>query len=276
MSKNILVPTDFSKVSETSLNHAIKIAKTINSEIILLHVISRSSEKEDSEMKLKIVKKNAQDKYPDVVIKTMVVEGSIFEDIGEIAEKHQSELIIMGTHGRKGLQFITGSRALRIVSSSPTPFVVVQNRAIKPEGYDDIVLPLDLHQETKQKLSIVAEMAQYFESRVHLIIPHESDEFLKNKLDRNLTFAKQYFEENKIEYTATVSHEDSGDFDDGIIHHAAALEADLIAIMNLKEKSLMGILGNSYVEHILTNEAQVPVMILNPISTSFISSVLDI
>ena len=111
---------------------------------------------------------------------------------------------------------------------------------------------------------------------MHLIIPHEKDEFLSNKLERNLTFAKQYLEDHDISYTATVSEEDSGDFDDGIIHHAAALEADLIAIMNLKENSLMGILGNNYVEHILTNEAQVPVMILNPISTSFVSSVLSI
>jgi len=276
MAKNILVPTDFSKVSETSLNHAIKIAKTIDAELILLHVVGRESEKEDSLLKLQYVQGMANQKHPDVKINTMVVEGSIFEDIGEIAEKHESELIIMGTHGRKGLQFITGSRALRIVSSSPTPFVVVQNRAIKPEGYDDIVVPLDLHQETKQKLNVVMEMAQYFQSRVHLIIPYETDEFLKNKLDRNMSFAKQYFEEHNIEYTATVSEEDSGDFDDGIIHHAASLEADLIAVMNLKEKSLMGILGNSYIEHILTNEAQVPVMILNPVSTSFISSVLSI
>ncbi|MFT4662652.1 MAG: nucleotide-binding universal stress UspA family protein [Patiriisocius sp.] len=276
MQKNILVPTDFSRVSETSLNHALKVAKTIKAEINLLHVISRASEKEDSEMKLAIIKKGALEKYPDAIINTIVVEGSIFEDIGEIAEKHKSELIIMGTHGRKGLQFITGSRAVRVVSSSPTPFVVVQNRAIKPEGYDDIVVPLDLHQETKQKLHIVTEIAKYFESRVHLIIPHETDEFLANKLKRNLKFAKQYLEEHDISYTATVSEEDSGDFDDGIIHHAAALEADLIAIMNLKENSLMGILGNNYVEHILTNEAQVPVMIINPISTSFVSSVLSI
>jgi len=275
MNKNILVPTDFSKVSDTSLNHAVKVAKTIGAEIVLLHVINRPSEEEDTKMKLEIVKTNIRKKYPDITVNTMVREGSIFEDIGELAEELESELIIMGTHGRKGLQFITGSRALRIVSTSPTPFVVVQNRQIKPEGYDDIVVPLDLHSETKQKLHVVAEMAEYFESKVHLIIPHESDEFLMNKLQRNLTFAKQYFEERGISYTAELSEESSNDFDDAIIHHAAALEADLIAIMNLKENSLMSILGNNYVENILTNQAQVPVMILNPKSTSFISSILN-
>ncbi len=276
MKKNILVPTDFSKVSETSLNHAIKVAKTIGAEVNLVHVVNRISDKEDSLMRMSIIRTQANKIHPDIIINTMAIEGSIFDDIGDLADKSGSELIIMGTHGRKGLQFLTGSRALRIVSSSRIPFVIVQNRAIKEEGYDDIVVPLDLHTETKQKLTIVSEMAQYFKSRVHLIIPNEKDEFLSNKLNRNLAFAKQYFKEQGIEHTATISDKDAGDFDDGIIHHAASIEADLITIMNLKENSLMGILGNNYVERILMNEAQVPVMILNPKSTSFINSVLDI
>lgn len=274
MSKNIIVPTDFSSVSETSLNHAIKVAKTIDAHINLVHVVRHQSDIKEANMKLDYVIREAKEKEPNVEIKQMVIDGSIFEVIGELAKELESVLIVMGTHGRKGLQFITGSRAVRIVSSSDVPFVIVQNRPIRPEGYDDIVVPLDLHKETKQKLHIVADMAKYFNSRVHLIIPHEKDEFLANTLERNLNYAKQYFEEKGINYTAKVLTEDSDDFDDGIISHAASLEADLITIMNLKENSLMGLLGSNYVERILTNEAQVPVMILNPKSTSFISNFL--
>ena len=49
-----------------------------------------------------------------------------------------------------------------------------------------------------------------------------------------------------------------------------AIEADLISIMNLHEKSLMGILGQSYEQQIITNEAQVPVLVINPIETRVI------
>ena len=52
-----------------------------------------------------------------------------------------------------------------------------------------------------------------------------------------------------------------------VVRHAAAIESDLISIMNLHEKSLMGILGQTYEQQIITNEAQIPVLITNPIET---------
>jgi hypothetical protein len=173
----------------------------------------------------------------------------------------------MGTHGMKGMQFLTGGRALRIVTNCSTPFIITQEKGIKDTGYDDIVVPLDLHQDTKQKLSTVAEMATYFKGRVHIISPAESDEFLKNQLNRNIDYAKEYFSERNIEYTVKISEHSSGAFVKDVVRHAAAIESDLISIMNLHEKSLMGILGQTYEQQIITNEAQIPVLITNPIET---------
>jgi hypothetical protein len=51
----------------------------------------------------------------------------------------------MGTHGAHGWQHITGSHALKVVTNSTTPFVIVQEARINKSGYDDIVVPLDLH-----------------------------------------------------------------------------------------------------------------------------------
>ena len=47
-------------------------------------------------------------------------------------------------------------------------------------------------------------------------------------------------------------------------------KADLISIMNFREKSLMGILGQTYEQQIITNEAEIPVMVLNPFETRVI------
>jgi nucleotide-binding universal stress UspA family protein len=88
----------------------------------------------------------------------------------------------MGTHGQHGWQHITGSHALKVITHSTIPFIVVQEKNIKETGYDDIVVPLDLSKETKQKLAYVANIATYFNSRVHLITPDESDEFLKRQV----------------------------------------------------------------------------------------------
>jgi nucleotide-binding universal stress UspA family protein len=267
--KIFLVPTDFSKVGDCALNHAIKVAEISNASITLLHVVGKQEMLNDARMKLKLAKKRALDEY-NFEVDTVARVGSIYEDIGDLAEELEVTLVIMGTHGLRGMQFITGSRALKIVTSAPTAFLIVQEKEIEENGYDDIVVPLDLHKETKQKLSMVADMAKYFDSRVHLIVPGESDEFLRNQIARNLNYAENFFEEMGIPYTSRIGP-GKKDFDDTIIEYATEIDADLISLMNLPEISLANLIGGHYVQNIITNKPHIPVLIMNPKKVSNIS-----
>ena len=148
------------------------------------------------------------------------------------------------------------------------PFIVVQERGIKEGGYDSIVVPLDLHQETRQKLTLVASMAKYFKSKVHLISPKEDDEFLHKQLVNNIKFANQYLDEHGIEHDATIAEENSSDFVKAVVRHAIAVDADLITIMNLQQGNIFGVLGVPYEQEVITNEAQIPVMCMNPRETT--------
>jgi len=267
--KKIVVPVDFTAVSENALMHAENVARHIGATVHFVHVVGKASMISDATNRLSAFVDSMKEKYPALTPCTHEVrEGNIFEDIGAVSKEQEASLVIMGTHGMKGFQFIVGSNALRIVSNSQVPIIIVQEKGIRDEGYDDIIVPLDLHKETKQKLHIIGKLAAYFESRVHLISPNEKDEFLRNTLTRNLNYAEQFFSEEGIECTTKVSEADSGDFDAAVVRYAAAKDADLIAIMNLRENSLLGSLGGGYTQRIITNDAMVPVMIMNPKSTS--------
>ena len=270
MSKHrILVPVDFTPVSITAVNHAIAVGKALNSEIHLVHIVSKKGEFGEARERLHAFAAEHLQGFPGTVKSTVRI-GNLFDDIDDVSVEMDANLVIVGTHGIKGMQFITGGRALRIVRECSVPFIITQSRPIRETGYDDIVVPLDLHQDTKQKLAIVAEMASYFKGRVHIISPAESDEFLQNQLRRNVEFASDYFEERNIKYTTKISEHDSGAFVKDVIRYAASIEADLISIMNFHEKSLMGILGQSYEQQIITNEAEIPVLVLNPFETRVI------
>lgn len=265
MKKQILVPTDFTKVAECAISHALEIAESIDGEVNLLHVIAKSSQVEDAKSKL-ADQIERYSKLTEIVLTSTVRIGNIFDDIGDVASENNAELIVMGTHGMKGMQFITGSHALKVITHSHVPFIVVQDKPVKV-GFNDIVVPLDLSKETKQKLSLVANMADYFSSKIHLITPKETDEYLHNQLDRNLLYAEKYFKERKIEYTTEVSKASSGGFEKALLAFAVEKDADLIAIMNLSDNNLLN-LGGGREQHLITNEAQIPVMIANPIQKS--------
>ena len=266
MKKNIiLVPTDFTKVADCALSHAVKLAESYKSEIVLLHVVSKQSEVETARTKVEATAKKVSQESGIVIIPNVRV-GNIFDDIGDAASEMNAKIILMGTHGARGMQKITGSYALKVITNSEVPFIVVQEKGIKDTGYDDIVVPIDLAKETKQKLKYASELAKHFNSKIHLIVPNESDEYFVNQLKRNIIFAKKYLAENGINSTTKVA--ESGNFVKEVIKFAASIDADLISIMNLQNEGMSGLFGGGSEQQIITNEAQIPVMCVNPKSTS--------
>jgi nucleotide-binding universal stress UspA family protein len=262
--KTIIVPHDFTPVAENALAHAINTAKTTEAEIYILHVVSKEKAIPEAEQKLKdIIASHGN----EVKMIPVVRVGNIFDDIGDFAAEVHAELIFMGTHGQHGWQHITGSHALKVITHSTVPFIVVQEKEIKETGYDDIVVPLDLNKETKQKLAYVANIATYFKSRVHLITPDETDEFLRHQVKANIQFAVKFFHERGVEVTTKVAP-NSG-FDKEVVKHAVTLDADLIAIMNLNRNNMLGVITASHEQYIITNDAQIPTLIVNPVEGKY-------
>lgn len=266
--KKLLVPYDFTEVADSAIEHALVTAKAVEAEVHILHVVAKKDSIKDAKDKLDaaITKLSAASYAKDIQMVGHVRVGNIFDDISDFSLEIGAELIFMGTHGAHGWQHITGSHALKVVTSSPTPFVIVQNRKIDDNGYNDIVVPLDLEKETKQKLTLVANMAQYFNSRVHVIIPEETDEYLRHTVRANIVFANKFFGDRNIQCTTTLAP--SSGFAKEVVKHAVKVGGDLIAIMNTQKNQILGSWGSNDEQYIITNDAQIPALVLNPINAS--------
>lgn len=265
MSKGVvLVPTDFSPVGDCALNHGTKLAQSTDREMIILHVVGKQDEVPAARQKVEQLASDYRSKY-DIDTRGIVRVGNIFDDIGDAASELRAKLIIMGTHGLKGMQRFTGGHALKVITNSEVPFIIVQQKNIDVDGYTNIVLPLDLEKESKQKLKYAAEISQYFDSKIHLLFQKETDEHLKNLLKSNIIFAKKYLTEQNISFSTNIV-DGSEDFEKEIVHFSVSHDADLIAIMNTQDSFLESLLGGtgSQEQVLITNEAQIPVLITNP------------
>ena len=262
----ILVPTDFTSVAKTALNHAIKIAEIMNGEIVLLHVVERDTKSEDARVKLDPIAESVSKDY-NIPTVGKVVTGNIFEDIDKVADYEGARLIIMGTHGRKGIQHITGSHAMKVITSSTIPFLIVQDKTV-PEAYQNIVFPIDFRAETKQKISLTASMASQLGAKVHIFAEYDDDKFDKQKIENNVTYTKKFFSKNSIDYVVEKA-DGKGDFVKQIIRYSASINADFITVLNLNYRSITAFLKNLE-EELITNEAQIPVLMVNP-SSDFIN-----
>lgn len=254
----ILVPTDFSKVADCAVDHAVKLASLSNGQVVLLNVVAKDSEHNDAKLKLEGKSKGIFEKY-NVKVEYIIRTGNIFEDIGAVASEIKASLIIMGTHGAKGFQKITGSYALKVITNSEVPFVVVQERAIGANGYKKIVLPINFSRETKHKLKQTIQLAKYFDSEVDIIYPNETDELLAKNLKNNIAYTEATLKSEGIRYKLSASI--GGDFTKQVLKFAIAEKADLIAIVNEQKSTFMSL---SDEQDIIANDAQIPALCVNP------------
>jgi nucleotide-binding universal stress UspA family protein len=258
---HFLVPHDFTSVADCALQHALSVAKTVGGHVSLLHVIGKAAERTSSQAKLTEIAQKAS-QWSGVTIETVIKEGNIFDDIGGVAETLGAKLIFMGTHGVKGMQHITGSYAVKVFTNSNVPFVVVQERGIR-NGYKNIVLPMDLSKESKQKLDLTIKMATYFGSKVHIYSQHETDEFIKKSIMLNTNYAKNELAKHKVDYDIQQAPE-KGNFVKQMLDYAKQSDADLIAVVNSQERGVHELLHGTAERETITNEAQIPVLVVNP------------
>lgn len=266
MSENsnlFLVPTDFTPVAQCALDHALQVARTVNGEVTLLHVVAKDKERAQAQARVDEQAKAAS-AASGIPVKGIVKEGNIFDDIGGVAETLGAKLIFMGTHGVKGVQHILGSYAVKVITNSNVPFVVVQERGVR-QGYRKIILPMDLSKESKHKLDLTIKMAKYFGSKIYIYSQLESDQFIKNAIERNTGYAQNEMKKNGIDYELHTAKE-SGNFVKQMLRFATENDADLIAVVNSQERGVHELLSGTSEREIITNEAEIPVMVVNPLS----------
>ena len=147
--KILLVPVDFSAYSEKALIFASGLARCLQAELVVLHVIHDPTEapgfyaqqgrkkkylqtmEEAAEEMMAAFLKKMRKAFPDQVpIKKatpLMLTGTPVKRIVEVAKKKQAHMIIIGSHGRTGLSgLLLGSKAGQVVQLSTIPVTVVK------------------------------------------------------------------------------------------------------------------------------------------------------
>ncbi len=148
--KTILVPVDFSEFTEKVLEHAVFFASCLNSRLVVLHVLQTfqineavtwmetflppQPEKDLFDQlrqaaKLKLESIKSRYAGLGISIETRTEEGVPFVEIVRLAADENVDMIIMGSHGRTGIQhLLIGSVAEKVIRKAPCPVLCVKSR----------------------------------------------------------------------------------------------------------------------------------------------------
>ncbi len=263
---NVIVVTwDFTHVSEYALAHAIKLAYIMRYEIKLLHIAEPGASPEKVEQARRKMAEVCNDtlKHDGIICKVVVKEGSLFTAISDYATQSNTQLVVMGTHGMKGTQKLFGSKALKVITGSNTPFIVVQSKPNQSLKISNVVFPIDFKSENKEKLQWAIFVGRNFNSKIHLYKYPVSDSDLQKKVNTNLNFAIRFLKQNNIEYEIHTARK-SGSFSTSTIRFAEKINADLIIVMTTKHITILDYMFGADEQEIIANSAKIPVMCVNP------------
>jgi len=143
---NVLFATDFSECSDFALDYALSLARQYQGRLNIVHVINEpvdlrgfyvphiSFEKLEEEIEAgarKMMESFCRTNLGEFSnYETFIIPGIAYDEIIKKAVELNADLIVLGTHGRTGLDHVLfGSTAEKVVRKSPVPVLTIRAKA---------------------------------------------------------------------------------------------------------------------------------------------------
>lgn len=277
MMKNILVPTDFSAEARHAFEVALVIARKTGAAIKLLHVVETPYVPDFSAtgdintpdgmqqvyvLQLLEATKAQMTKLVGTVPHEgvdVVQEVDVDKPINKIKrtiKEDAVDLVVMGSKGSSGLdEFLIGSNTEKVVRTADCPVLTVK-RGQQPFDVQEIVLASDFKREVGRAMERFKTFQELFGARLHLVYINtpgafESSGNLHRKLEE---VAQKYGLQN---YSINIYNDTIEE--DGILHFAQDIRADLIMMATHGRTGLSHLLSGSIAED-LVNHTDIPVL----------------
>lgn len=267
--KRILVPCDFEGPSQEAFKFATNIAAVSGGQIFVLNVIDLPVVSESaygvpqyaySPELLADLKTEARKNFErlkkdytgSVAITFSSIQGPVRPVIREFISAQKIDLVVMGTHGSRGWEeFFIGSNTERMVRTSTVPVIAIR-KAVDFAQIKHIVLPSRLNLNQHNFMEKVVELQKFFGATLHVLYVNTPDEFKRDQEAREALndFVAQY---KLTDCTLNIRNDPYEE--DGILHFASEIKADMIAMATHSRRGLAHLFTGSVAEEVLVRSA---------------------
>ncbi len=272
--KKILVPVDFSDPANWAVDTAAFVAERADATVILLHIVEQPTSEsfnvegqvdnslwEDKLFTFKLIERNKKQlgelagrlKARGIVVKEQLRMGNPYHGIKTVTTDQSVDLIVMGTSGRSKLEeILIGSNTEKVVRHAKCPVLTVHKK-LGLGGFKNIVYATSMSENESGFAKVFKEVQDIFSSTIHIVRINTPANFrpdveVKRLLD---VFAKKLHLKN---YTLNVFNDYSEE--EGIIHFASSLDADLIGMATHGRSAFAQTLARSIAEDVANHSSQ--------------------
>ncbi|MEX2411639.1 MAG: universal stress protein [Candidatus Paceibacterota bacterium] len=269
----ILLLTDFSEVANNATRYALNIAELVKSEIEILHIINTpvdwlklplDKEKLYPEIKTEIG--SAKSKLSALVMEfskqgIIATESLVFnvaaENISQYISEEKYDLIIMGSHGSKGIkEFAIGSNAQKVIRASQVPVLIVKTPP-KSKSFSRIVMASTFEENQIPYFKRLFNYASDLETDIELLYINTPYHFKETEeIEKMLSlFCEDCTKKNCGKHYIDALNEERG-----IQFFMSNSKADFFAIAT-KGKSAISQLFSASLTETIVNHLNIPVLV---------------
>lgn len=176
MFDKLLIPVDGSAPAKRAAKFGLELAAVYDAAVDVLHVVDVGPREADEarERGTDLLEKVATlDVDGDPAVETHLTEGTPSEIIPTHVDKHGTDLVVMGRHGRSGITaHLLGSTTERVLRQVSVPVLTVPGESITPEmgrTYEDVVVTTDGSDVAEEAAPCGADIARHMGATLHLL-----------------------------------------------------------------------------------------------------------
>jgi len=272
--KKIIVPIDFSEHSEFALKAAAKFAAKFDAEVLALHMLemtdimlttSEGFQDQQAIFFYKLAEQRFEkflekDYLKNVRLTPIIKHFKVFSEVNDVAQKHDADLIIMGSHGTSGvMELFVGSNTERVVRNADIPVLVVKED-LKNVDFKSAVFACNFSIETIKPYLNAAKVMKKLGCELHMVHVNLPNNSFKSSAEID-NAVEQFFTkaDGNLNKMSDVHYVADYTVEDGILSYSNKINADLVVIPTHGRKGLSHFFEGSIGEDI-ANHAKRPVM----------------
>jgi hypothetical protein len=262
----ILIPYDFTSISDVAIEHAANMSQLTGHPLILLNIVDESTQKfikqnniteESLKTSLEKICKKIEEKF-HLHVDYLLRKTDILS-ICNIAEELKIPFMFIGIDQYHNI----ASKVLKMIGNSPAPVYIVQGN-IEWKNISTIAFPVDSFEETRQKISCTIKVAKHTKATVRLFSIKIKNKERQNIQQMRVKQIEKLLREKGIPFVTDYAKNDEKKFPDELLEYAETNNSDIFVLMKTPRSYFANLFINPIDKKVLFNSKNIPSIYVNP------------
>ncbi|MFT3885219.1 MAG: universal stress protein [Flavobacteriales bacterium] len=257
----LLVPYDFSDCATDALRVAAKIARLTGACINVVHLYEQMTDFHTSNQKVRDGIEAKLDQVPHlpflegIELRKFLLRQMSLTEVFRNEHLAKADLVVMGSHGARGLKGVVGSNTQRIVRIAPMPVLVIKHH-VDDFQVKDLVYASNFTATDVEKFEAFLPVIRLFDPKVHLLKINTPNNFERS--EDTYQAIDTFLQRHELRKFTTTIYNDLS-IEEGILNFARGIDADMIAMATHGRTGFFHVVNGSLTEDIV-NHTTFPVL----------------